>query len=135
MAVGELLYEMKGDWNFVSIGNTPFGGRNNFELEGTVSGKLSGTFKGTDYGIGGSDGTIAVRAHETITTDDGQKISIYRQGYAVPNDKGTYDLLQFATFAADGKYAYLNSTVAALEGEGFPDKKPNLNLKAYVWKK
>lgn len=135
MAVGNLLYEMKGEWNIISFGNTPFGGRNDFELKGDLSGKVSGKFTGTDYGMGGADGTINVHAHETITTSDGEKISAFRHGYARPNGKGTYDLHQYVTFSTGSeKYSYLNTTTAVAEGEGFPDKKPNLVLKVYEWK-
>lgn len=132
--IGDLLYELEANWTIVSYGDTPLGNRSDFHLTGKVSGKLSGKFTGVDYGVGGTNQSISVHVHERIVTDDGGEISIFRQGFASPNPKGTYDVKCFATFSTGSKkYEWLNTTVAALEGEGSSNA-PNLKLKAYEWK-
>lgn len=132
--IGDLLYELEANWTIVSYGDTPLGSRNDFHLIGVVSGKISGKFTGVDYGVGANDKSISVHVHEQIITDDGENISLFRQGFAVPNAKGTYDIKCFATFSTGSmKYAWLNTMIAALEGEGSGNA-PNLRLKAYEWK-
>ena len=132
--LGDILYELEANWRIISYGDTPLGPRNDFELEGTVKGKINGKFSGVDYGIGTQNNAIAVHVHERVVTDDGENISMFRQGFAVPNSKGTYDIKCFVMFSTGSKkYAWLNTTVAVLEGEGSSNQ-PNLRAKAYEWK-
>ena len=134
--IGELLFQVEADWKITDFGQTPLGGRNNFELKGKVTGKIKGTFSGFDYGTGGANGVVVVHAHDSITASDGSNISMFREGFAIPNPKGTYDIKLFATFSTNSKeLTWLNTTLAALEGEGNPKASPNLRLKAYDWKK
>ena len=135
MPQGKLLYEVTANWKVAEIGQTPLGSRNDFYLDGKTSGEISGKYMGVDYGLVGNDGVVAVHVHETIRTDDGEIISSFRQGYAVPNPQGMYDIKGFVTFAAGSKkYAWLNNTVGVVEAEGNPKGEPNFKAKVYEWK-
>jgi len=134
--IGEKIFIIEGDWELLAFGKSPFGDRNDFKLTGTVNGKVKGTFSGTDYSLTNNEGVVLVHAHDSIFTVEGEKISMFRQGFAIPKPSGAYDIHLFATFMTGSpKYYWLNYVLATIEGEGSPNKKPNLYLEVYEWKK
>lgn len=130
---GEKLYELDANWKIVQFGAAPLGERNDFHYEGEIKGKVNGQLRGVDYGIMDHDCNVSQHVHETIETTDGNFISVFRQGKAIPTNDGSYRIWGFATFETGSKnYKWLNSTVVAIEGLGNPKTRPNLKITAFL---
>jgi hypothetical protein len=96
--VGELLYEYTVNitgmteygvsFEALMAGTAappPEGARFDVPIEGASSGpKLKGKISGVDYLRIRADGRFDLHIHAEITTDDGQKISLYADGVALP---------------------------------------------------
>jgi len=99
------------------FGETPYGSRSDYHLEGEAVGRVSGRFRAVDYGLTAPRGAhpVSLHVHETIETDDGL-ISVMRQGYVVPGE-GRGRVKATCTFqTASKKLGFLNTTVALAEG-------------------
>jgi len=94
---GELVYEYmlqitqvvgygaSADAMFSGQTPPPEGARFDLYLEGRVAGpKLKGTVKGIDYLEFRADGRAELHIHAEIATDDGQRIALFADGVAIP---------------------------------------------------
>ena len=98
MSVGELLYDytvkLTGMTEYGvsfealmagTVAPPPEGARFDIPFEGVSDGpKLKGKVAGFDYLRVRADGRFELHIHATITTDDGQRISLHADGVALP---------------------------------------------------
>ena len=138
--VGELLYEVVARFTQVTEygvgmadvlgGKAPVpaaGARFDVAFEGSARGpKLAGTLVGVDYLHVRADGRFELHIHAHVTTEDGEHLSFFADGVAVPQ-AGTpvAQLRESGSFiTASPKYAWLNhvqvwahGTVDPVEGQ------------------
>ena len=147
ITVGELLYEV--NINFTGV--TEFGAnmadivsgqaapphegaRFDVAFEGSVTGpKLEGTLKGVDYINIRADGRVELHIHGEITTNDGQKIALFADGVATPEEGSpVLQLRENATLTTSSPaYAWVNSLQAW--GIGTVDTaQGQVNAKVYI---
>jgi hypothetical protein len=123
--VGELLYEYTGkitgmteygvSFEALMAGTAvppPEGARFDIPFEGASNGpKLKGKVTGVDYLRVRADGRFELHIHAEITTDDGQKISLYSDGVALPQkDSPIAGLRENVTlFTASKGYSWVNA--------------------------
>jgi Protein of unknown function (DUF3237) len=122
--VGELLYEYTAkltdmteygvSFQALMAGTTappPEGARFDVPFEGASNGpKLRGKVAGVDYLRVRSDGRFDLHIHAEITTDDGQKISLYADGVALPQPGNPIAGLRenVTLFTSSKAYAWVN---------------------------
>ncbi|MGA2664915.1 MAG: hypothetical protein ABSF83_08230 [Nitrososphaerales archaeon] len=127
-----LLYRVTARPTGVSrFGDTPYGSRSDYHLEGEVVGRVSGRFRAVDYGLAAPKGVhpVSLHVHETIETDDGL-VSVMRRGYVVP-EEGRGRVKATCTFQTSSKnLGFLNTTVAL--AEGYADEKRGLRLSVFA---
>jgi hypothetical protein len=75
-----------GITEMIPVGLVPEGVRIDAYFSGhIVEGALSGaSLRGIDYLLLRSDGIVVIDAHDVISTDSGQHISVHAQGYITP---------------------------------------------------
>ncbi|UFJ42573.1 DUF3237 domain-containing protein [Brevibacillus humidisoli] len=107
----KLLYKISGRFVKIDeIGNIPGGERKNFHFMGDCEGEqLKGTLRGVDYALT-KDGTVHIHIHELFTTDQGEKITIERNGHSLPSEDPDMILLEGTGRAGTGssRLAWLN---------------------------
>jgi hypothetical protein len=100
ITVGELLYEVTVDFTGVTeygasmadiasgqAAPPPEGARFDVAFEGSMTGpKLQGTVKGVDYINIRADGRAELHIHGEFTTQDNQKIALFADGVATPEE-------------------------------------------------
>ncbi|MGD9367360.1 MAG: DUF3237 family protein [Desulfobacteraceae bacterium] len=145
--VGELIYEAAVHFTKVTeygismndlLSGTavppPSGVRFDFAFEGSFEGpRLSGTIAGIDYLHVRADGRFQLHIHAQLITNDGENISFFADGIAIPQEGNTMALLRenisFITSSPD--YAWLNQVQAW--GQGTVDLgKSEVSVKAYA---
>ena len=123
--VGELLYEytvkLTGTTEYgVSFASLmagtamppPEGARFDFHFEGASTGpKLKGRVTGIDYARVRADGRFDLHIHATITTEDGQKISLHADGIALAQPGNPIVQLRenVTLFTSSKDYAWVNA--------------------------
>lgn len=111
------LTEYGVSWEKLTTGQTilpPEGARFDIAFEGTLEGpKLKGTIAGVDYLTVRADGRFQLDMQATITTDDGEKISVKEDGVLIAPDADDESRiaqlrlnLEFTAFSP--KYAWIN---------------------------
>ena len=124
ITVGEFLYDYTArltkstdygvDMEAIAAGKMPLppeGARSDGAFEGAIEGpKLKGTFTGIDYFHVRADGRAQVHLHAEITTDDGEKISLFSEGIATPGEgAGLYQLRENASLITSSPaYSWVN---------------------------
>lgn len=93
--MSRLLYRIKARFvKIEDIGKVPEGERKNFHFMGELSGEeLKGTVRGIDYALI-QDGIVQTHIHEVLTTEQGEKISLERNGTQVPTPNKDEVLLE-----------------------------------------
>jgi hypothetical protein len=125
ITVGEHLYEYTVRFTRVTeygvsmealmAGETappPEGARFDVAFEGTSSGpKLKGEAVGVDYLHVRADGRFQLHIHAEITTEDGEKISLFADGVASPREGSSIaDLRENVTlFTSSKAYSWVNN--------------------------
>jgi len=123
--VGDLLYEYEVKFTGVTeygvslaaivageVAPPPEGARIDVAFEGSSTGpKLRGTVKGIDYLQIRGDGRFQLHIHAEITTDDGEKIALFADGVAYPQQGSNIaNLRENATLSTSSKaYAWVNT--------------------------
>ena len=110
------------------------GARFDVALEGSLTGpKLQGTIKGVDYLNIRADGRVDLHIHGEVTTHDNQKIALFADGVATPEEGNPVSQLRenASLTSSFPDYAWVNSlqiwgigTVDAAQGQ--------VNVKTYV---
>ncbi len=128
ITVGELLYEVTADFTGVTeFGASmadilsgqapppPEGARFDVAFEGSITGpKLNGTLTGVDYINIRADGRAVLHIHGESTTNDDQKIALFADGVATPEEGSpVLQLRENATLTSSSPaYAWVNSLQA-----------------------
>ena len=123
--VGELLYEYELKFTGVTeygvsleaivageVAPPPEGARIDVAFEGASTGpKLKGTVRGIDYLHLRGDGRFQLHIHAEITTDDGEKIALFADGVAYPQQGSNIaNLRENVTLSTSSKaYAWVNT--------------------------
>ncbi len=123
--VGELLYEISLEITGMTeygisfealiagkVAPPPEGARFDVAFAGAASGpKLKGTVTGVDYLRVRADGRFDLHVHETITTNDGQRLDVQGDGVArLRTGSGTADLrLNLTLFTSSKDYTWVNA--------------------------
>lgn len=97
----------------------PAGGlRVNFPFQGKLSGKISGEIAGTDYATVRADGVGELHVLAAITTDDGERIAFFGQGYAITEPGSPINEIREAVTlsTASLKYAWVNRAQVFITG-------------------
>ena len=146
ITVGELLYEVTVNFTGVTeygasmadiasgqAAPPPEGARFDVAFEGSMTGpKLQGTVKGVDYLNIRADGRVELHIHGEVTTQDNQKIALFADGVATPEEGSpVFQLRENATLTTSfPAYAWVNSlqlwgigTVDVVQGQ--------VNVKGY----
>ncbi len=101
-----------GEFLSGSVPPPPEGARFDIPFEGVVHGpKVEGTVKGVDYLHVRADGRMQLHIHGEITTDEGEKISLYADGVGFPDEraKGIFQLCENVTLTtASPEYSWVN---------------------------
>ncbi|MCH7736266.1 MAG: DUF3237 family protein [Chloroflexi bacterium] len=147
ITVGELIYQIQV--NFTGV--TEFGAnmadilsgqaapphegaRFDVAFEGSLTGpKLEGTVNGVDYINIRADGRVDLHIHAEITTNDRQKISLFADGVATPEEGSpVLQLRENATLTTSSPaYAWVNSL--QIWGIGTVDTaQGQVNVKVYI---
>ena len=147
ITVGELLYEVTADFTGVTefgasmadilSGQAPpphEGARFDVAFEGPITGpKLEGTIKGVDYLNIRADGRVVLHIHGEITTNDGQKIALFADGVATPEEGSPVVQIRvnYTLTTSSPAYAWVNSLQAW--GIGTVDTaQGQVNAKVYI---
>ena len=147
ISVGELIYE--ADVNITKIteyGVTlddllsgasappPAGVRFDFAFEGNFRGpRFRGTISGIDYLHCRADGRLELHIHAQLTTDDGENISFFADGVAIPQegDSKTQIRENISFITSSPAYIWLNQVQGW--GQGTVDlEKGEVKVKAYA---
>ena len=135
--LGQLLAEIRGKvLEVIELGKTPAGNRMDIPVEWQVktpAGK--GTMRTVDYFLMRDTGVGVLDVHGILTMDDGSRIAVSSQGYAVPTGtEGVMHIKEVTVYLTSSKaYEYLNNTIAVVEGTYYA-KTGEIELKAYEWK-
>ena len=135
MALGEIVSELTAKVTSVKV--LPFDGqgvRLEFNMAHQFSGRIAGTEVATTYGLMAQDGTATWKAYGVITTVDGEAITAESFGVnSPPTAKGS----KFRGIAylrtTSQKYAWVNTTPMALEGDTNPTQ-TELSATLREWK-
>jgi hypothetical protein len=134
MAFGELVGELKGKITSVKV--LPFDGsgvvRQEANWSAEWSGRIRGTEVGTTHSLTAPDGTGTSKAYGVITTSDGDVIT----GEAFHVNSPTANGLKIRGIGywrtSSQKYAWVNTTPTAFEGEVNATQEFSLTL--WEWK-
>jgi hypothetical protein len=147
ITVGELLYEYTLHFTKVTeygvsldallagqVAPPPEGARFDVAFEGSSRGpRLKGTATGVDYLHMRADGRAQLHIHAEITTEDGEKIALFADGVATPEEgTGVLQLRENVTLSTSSPaYSWVNQL--QVWGQGTVDPaKGEINLKAYA---
>jgi hypothetical protein len=112
----------------------PEGARFDVAFEGSSRGpRLKGTATGVDYLHMRADGRAQLHIHAEITTEDGEKIALFADGVATPEEgTGVLQLRENVTLSTSSPaYSWVNQL--QVWGQGTVDPaKGEINLKAYA---
>jgi hypothetical protein len=124
MAVGDLLYEytvkLTGMTEYGvsfqalmagAVAPPPEGARFDVPFEGTSTGpRLKGTIVGVDHLRVRADGRFDLHIHASITTDDGEMISLHADGVALPQPGSAVAGLRenVTLFTSSKAYSWVN---------------------------
>lgn len=108
----------------------PEGARFDIHVAGTIDGpRLSGSFEAVDYGELRADGRFALDLHGVITTDDGEKISLYADGIFRPENGDVFENVQLKS--SSPKYAWVNRLHIWARGTADMEKR-EVHIRAYA---
>jgi Protein of unknown function (DUF3237) len=112
----------------------PEGARIDAAFDGTVTGpKLKGRINAVDYAHIRADGRFQLHIHGEITTEDNEKIALFADGAAIPEEgTGLYQLRENVTLTTSSPaYSWVNPL--QVWGIGTVDLvKRQINVKAYA---
>ena len=145
--VGELLYEYTAKFTGVTefgcsmqaimtgeIAPPPEGARFDVAFKGESFGpRLKGEVVGVDYLLIRADGRFQLHIHAVITTEDGESISLFADGVALPREGSPIaDLRENVTLITSSKaYSWVN--LLQVWGQGTVDlEKQVVVLKGYA---
>ena len=146
ITVGEFLYDYNIRFTNVTeygvsmasllAGEAPpaQGARFDVAFEGTISGpKLKGKVAGVDYLSIRADGRGQLHIHGEITTEDGERISLFADGVTIPEEgTGLLQIRENVTLTATSPaYSWVNPLQIWAPGTLDPSK-GEVNLKAYT---
>ena len=147
IAVGELLYEITIGFTKITeygvsiealatgqVSPPPEGGRVDVHFEGHCRGsRVNGTVAGVDYIQIRADGRIQLHIHAELTTDDGEKISIFADGVATPEEGTAIMQLRENVTLSTSSPAYSWVNQIQVWGQGTVDlAKSEVNIKVYA---
>lgn len=147
ISVGELIYE--ADVHFTKVTEygislddlitgaaapSPGGVRFDFAFEGNFRGpRFRGTVTGIDYLYCRADGRFELHIHAQLTTDDGENISFFADGVAIPQEGNSKTQIRenISFITSSPAYTWLNQLQGW--GQGTVDlEKGEVNVKAYA---
>jgi len=147
ISVGELLYEAFVHFTNVTeygismndllagtVVPPPAGVRFDVAFQGSFQGpRVSGTIIGIDYIHVRADGRFQLHIHAQLTTEDGENISFFADGIAIPEQGGAVVQLRenISFLTSSPAYVWLNQVQGW--GQGTVDlKKGEVRVKAYT---
>ena len=147
ITVGELLYEVTVQFTKVTeygvsleallageAALPPGGARFDVAFEGSSRGpRLKGTVTGVDYLQMRGDGRTELHIHAEITTEEGEKISLFADGIATPEEgTGILQIRENVTLSTSSPaYSWVNQL--PIWGQGTVDPaKGEVNVKGYA---
>jgi hypothetical protein len=147
IVVGELLYEVTVDFTGVTefgasmadivsgqVAPPHEGARFDVAFEGSATGpKLDGTLKGVDYINIRADGRADLHIHGEITTNDNEKIALFADGVATPQEGSPILQLRENVTLTKSSPAYAWVNALQIWGIGTVDTaQGRVNIKAYI---
>jgi len=147
ITVGELLYEVTVQFTKVTeygvgleallageVAPPPEGARFDVAFEGSSHGpRLKGTLTGVDYSQIRADGRVQLHIHAEITTEDGEKIALFADGVATPEEGTSVLQLRENVTLSTSSPAYSWVNQLQVWGQGTVDPaKGEVNVKGYA---
>lgn len=109
----------------------PEGARFDIYVAGTIEGpRLSGRFEAVDYGVLRADGRFMLDLYGVITTDDGERVSLYADGIFRPENGDVFENVQLKS--SSPKYAWVNRLHVWARGTADMQKR-EVRIRAYAF--